>query len=413
MSQILPWKFTDFVKSHLYDKNGEIRDWDVYEMFKNSFVDINDVLYMLNFLPESIKIWKYDNELIDMHMICKNKSINIHDILDHIDMLKGACYTSKNPSLRLEYVDKYTNIIWQRNLLSRNPNITIKFIIDHPNNSDHTNLSIDWDWACISENPGIKIKDIYDYPDLPWNLYYVSKNPNLTFEDIIKLKNGFKTSNGVLTFGYISTLLYWRWISLCVPLTIQQLKNSRDLPWDYDCLSRNMSFTLSDMLSNPEIPWNFQKISRIGSTLDDVRNHPNLPWNWDNLCSNIPISIKDAQSPDIKDKIKWNYMAENPGITFKNILKYPDFNWDWSDISHKCYDEDISVVYHHFVGVVMALVGVRPDSNSGFAPEESTRCYLPPYIILWITDWMRYYHFYKIPETKKLEIINAIIKIKN
>lgn len=409
----LPWKFTDFVKLHLYVKNGEVREWDLYEMLKNSFVDINDVLYMLNFLPESIKIKQYDGELIDLPMICKNRSIDISDIINHIDILKNTCYTSQNPSLRLEDVDKHTDIMWQRNLLSRNPNITIKFIIDHPNNSDHTHLSTDWDWESISGNVGIKIKDIYDYPDLPWNWHYVSRNPNLTYDDLIKLKNGFKTSNGVLAFGYISTLLYWEWISLKMPLTIQQLKSSRDLPWDYDYLSGNMSFTLSMMLSNSEIPWNFYKISRIGSTLDDVRNYPNLPWSWNNLCSHIPISMKDAQSPDIKDDIRWTYMAENPAITFKNILEYPDKEWDWLDISHKCYDEDISVVYYHFIGVVIALIDIIPGQNSGFTPEKSTRCYLPPYVLLWITDWMKYYHFYKISETKKLKIIDSIIKIKN
>jgi hypothetical protein len=410
----LPWKFTDFVKLHLYDKNGIIRNWNLDNMLKNSFVDINDALYMLDFLPESIKNRRHIDETIDMRMICKNKTIGIQDIINHFSILKlcGFVYISQNPSLRLEDIPKH-DIKWWRKLLSKNPNITIKFIVDHPDNSNHVYISGHWRWSDISANPGIKIKDIYDYPDLPWDWYYVSMNPNLTFEDILKLKDGFKTSKGILTFGYISTLLYWTWISLRIPLTIQQLKNSRDLPWDYSYLSRNMSFTLSDMLLNFDIPWNFKKISRIGSTLDDVRNYPILPWVWANLCSNIPISMKDAQSQDIKNKIEWEHMAENPAIKFKDIHEHPDIGWNWFDISHKCYDEDISIVYLHFVGVVMALIGFVPEQTSGFMPERSMRCYLPPYIILWITDWMKYYHFYKIPETKKLGIINAIIGRKN
>lgn len=60
--------------------------------------------------------------------------------------------------------------------LSYNPNITIKFVLDHP--------EIVWDWMQLSANPGIFPKDIINHRELPWVLSEFTMNPNLTFDNI-------------------------------------------------------------------------------------------------------------------------------------------------------------------------------------------------------------------------------------
>ena len=35
-----------------------------------------------------------------------------------------------------------------------------------------------WDWYLLSRNPLITIRDVLDHSYLPWNWYYLSRNPN-------------------------------------------------------------------------------------------------------------------------------------------------------------------------------------------------------------------------------------------
>ncbi len=48
-----------------------------------------------------------------------------------------------------------------------------ELIKNHPNN-----------WDLISRNPNITIEDIYNNPDIPWNWAWVTSNPIITMEII-------------------------------------------------------------------------------------------------------------------------------------------------------------------------------------------------------------------------------------
>jgi len=41
-----------------------------------------------------------------------------------------------------------------------------------------------WSWPLLSKNPNITMKDILDNPDKPWNWEIVSSNYNITMEFI-------------------------------------------------------------------------------------------------------------------------------------------------------------------------------------------------------------------------------------
>ena len=66
---------------------------------------------------------------------------------------------------------------WNWNNVSYNPNITITYILAHPN--------LPWEWICVSQNRNISLSDILSHPELPWDWGYVSKNPNTTVKDIL------------------------------------------------------------------------------------------------------------------------------------------------------------------------------------------------------------------------------------
>ena len=52
----------------------------------------------------------------------------------------------------------------------------LKFIEDNPDK--------DWNWYYISCNPNITWEIIRDNPDKPWDWYSISMNPNITWEII-------------------------------------------------------------------------------------------------------------------------------------------------------------------------------------------------------------------------------------
>ena len=42
------------------------------------------------------------------------------------------------------------------------------------------------DWTNMSANPNITMKDVLENPDKPWNWFDISGNPNITMKDILE-----------------------------------------------------------------------------------------------------------------------------------------------------------------------------------------------------------------------------------
>lgn len=132
------------------------------------------------------------------------------DVLNNLDKQWNWHYMARNPNFTINIVLKSTklkckwdwnweeilchlnvtmkdiiNIIrvnqklepWHVKSISKNPNLTIDCIIQHPN--------LKWDWAVISHNPNITIEDITNHSDKPWNWYNISKNQNITMDFIL------------------------------------------------------------------------------------------------------------------------------------------------------------------------------------------------------------------------------------
>ena len=81
-----------------------------------------------------------------------------------------------------------------------------EFVLTHPDKG--------WDWEGVSRNPNITMEDIISHPENPWNWWWISLNPNLTMEFINSHPEkpwdwGNVSFN---TFGWSndSPLHYWR-----------------------------------------------------------------------------------------------------------------------------------------------------------------------------------------------------------
>jgi hypothetical protein len=91
------------------------------------------------------------------------------------------------------------------------------------------------DWEYLSENPNITLRDILNNPDKPWNWYYIGGNPNITLKDML---------------------------------------DHSDKPWDWYFISQNPNITLQYILDNPNKSWDWYKLSynTFGVDLQDIHS---------------------------------------------------------------------------------------------------------------------------------------------
>ena len=70
------------------------------------------------------------------------------------------------------------------------------------------------------------------------------------------------------------------------------------------------------IIDNPELPWNWNMISRNPNlTMNFINDNPDKPWNW-------------------------NMISYNPNLTMNFINKYPDKDWCWYEISKNPFTKE-------------------------------------------------------------------------
>jgi hypothetical protein len=80
-------------------------------------------------------------------------------------------------------------------------------------------------------------------------------------------------------------------------------------PWDYYCLSQNLSITWEIVKENPDRPWDYYCLSRNPNiTWEIVKENPDRPWDY--YC-----------------------LSKNPNITWEIVKENPDRPWDYCYLS--------------------------------------------------------------------------------
>ena len=164
--------------------------------------------------------------------------------------------------------------------LTKNPNIILKDVLNHP--------EINWRYDLLSENPNITIQDALDNPEISWNYSNFSDNPKITIDDIIKYKD----------------IINWNWRRV----------------------SCHENINMIDVFEHPEIPWDYVMLSNNRNiTIEYVIRYKNLiNWDYDALILAPNITISDIM--ESRDIISWNLdeISGNLHITMDDILKYKD-----------------------------------------------------------------------------------------
>ena len=312
-------------------------------------------------------------------------------------------YYTKDNYLLLDLIEKYLNK-WNYYKLNKNLNITEEIILKYPNqnwaieylieNNKITDFKIlskfkninqnilkiypnkPWDWEWLIENTNIEVECYIQFNLIEkylnkWNYYYLSENPNITQEFILKYpyKNWnikwlidnnkitnfkalskFKSIDQYIINKYPDKPWDWEWllentyipINKYIPINlIKKYKNRQN----YQELSKNPNITEEFILKQPYQNWNIKwliennkitdfnaltKFKNIYSYIID--KYLNKPWDWEWLIENTDINVEKYIPLNLIEKYKDTfycyYLNFNPNLTEEFILKYPYKDWN-------------------------------------------------------------------------------------
>jgi hypothetical protein len=230
--------------------------------------------------------------------LLENRAMTLDFIMKHPALLEHVKNYQYNPNAGLDYLDEF-------------PDHEI-----NPTFGERLSRMITYEEACANpvkykfyfkhtSNPQITFEMIKNNPQHPWCVDGYALNPNATFEQLIE-------------FG------------------IKDLHN-----YEY-----NINFTISVLLNNPNIPWDFHIVSTVRLiSLDDIDNNPDLGWDWKSVFRREDITIEFAKKHHTK--VKYINFSITPNlITLDDIENNLDLNWHWGMVSlHR--DINIAFIRRH------------------------------------------------------------------
>ena len=150
-----------------------------------------------------------------------------------------------------------------------------------------------WGWRNVSSSKSITMKDIEENVDLPWDWNDVCENPNLTID------------------------------------FIRQFKDIKPLNWIN--ISKNLSISLTDIETNLDLPWNMGSICyREDLTIDFINRHL-MRFSVGCIKDMTPRLLRD--NPRIR--IDWRWLCYAKNLTIDIVLDNLDKPWNWRELTRK------------------------------------------------------------------------------
>ncbi len=252
---------------------------------------------------------------------------------------------------------------WNYLELSRNPNITIDYITE--------NLDKDWYPDCLTCNRRFTLTDILNNPKIPWQKNIITYNRNIpaSYEEweFILQHPEYKWTykrlcrNNGLSWDIIVNNLdkFGNYISKNPNITLDIVRNNPQLNWNFYKMSYNSSITLElveefinedwdfwvlveqkNIINHPRsMEFFYNNLDKIGmrdfsqiATQEIIEKYPNLNWQHDMLSRNKNITFEFTKK---HPEINWNYerFSENPNMNINILLNNLEINWDYSSLS--------------------------------------------------------------------------------
>lgn len=196
-------------------------------------------------------------------------------------------------------------------MLSVNFKLTADDILHHPRAS--------WSYYLLSCHPAITLNMMLADPNRGWNYHSAMLNPNITFDMIMEHRELFDETLRKNLYGC-------QFLSINRSVTIQNVLDHPQLPWNYSHLSRHVNITLQMMLDHPELPWEFDHASANPNiTYEMMINHSNIKW-----C--------------------YKYLSLNPTLTYNIVMRNIHAWWNYPYLSLNLFNKHDGDTYSQTVG---------------------------------------------------------------
>ena len=215
-------------------------------------------------------------------------------------------YISLNPNISWCIIEKYIDLPWNWNSIIYHPCVTFEIIMKYNKNQTYKKGYPQWNMSYISWNPNITWNHIQEHPEISWNYLMLSLNNNISIDCIFENMH-----------------LHWSWIDI-----------SRDprLKWEHILKKQKSNKPWSDLewcyiSKHLNVTW-----EHIKSTVNFEYNNTTFGWNWEYITQNPNITFDI-----IKNNIlyPWNYskLLYNKNITFDTIKYNPEIDWEIDNLS--------------------------------------------------------------------------------
>lgn len=250
-----------------------------------------------------------------------------------------------------DWVREFPNKPWDWDTISDSPYFKWDWVREFPNKP--------WNWKILS-NRVDKMSILYEFPDKEWNWCDLTLSPYILVKDI-RANPNFPWQINELLFTdideeYIDFIRFYRshydrfaWSDHSSRTPWRLIKLNADLPWNYNCVRINntIEFEESDVhllymhdtwnwshLSSvvdfkiilkyvKDFPWNFSEVSRNKTvTYKDIISHPEIPWNYSNV--NLDFYIVEWNAANVIKKY-WKKVSTDPNYKMCKTLVLKHF----------------------------------------------------------------------------------------
>ena len=261
------------------------KNWNIKYLIKNKITDFKSLSKFKNINNNIIN--KYPNKPWDWDWLIQNTNISVEKYIP-LDLIEKYPYKwnyhilSENPNITKEFILKYLNKCWDISMLIKNNKIN--------------------DFKILCKFNNLSKYNIKKYPDKPWDWEWMILNTDIYIEKYIPLE---------LIKKYPHRLCYW-YLSKNPNLTKEFIMKYSFKNWNIIELIKNNKITDFNALT---------KFKNINQYIID--KYPDKLWDWDWLIQNTDINIEEYIPLNIIEKYpyKWNY-KKLKNITKKFFYKY-------------------------------------------------------------------------------------------
>ena len=241
---------------------------------------------------------------------------------------------------------KFPDVDWDWKQLSKNPNISYKFMKENP-------CSL----ICKTENFNCHKQHC---PEFKWDLSSVLMNPNIDHETKLQDETlkmhlfGKKIDEIDWNSDQIKTISDPKiWETITYITHFDTIMDNLHLPWDWAIVMLNNHWREEFIQNNLNLPWDWNEMA-IWCSWNFIKNNPNINWDWNSVSLNSNITVQNiienpdydwdwdfvSQNPNltwdfIKEKcyvLNWGRISQNPSVTWDIIRDNPDAPWEFKYI---------------------------------------------------------------------------------